>query len=241
MRKLMSLTTLALILTMSTLAMADTVTADFENGVNLGNWTFFGWEEGINPEGGNPSGWFSSGYYWAFWPVCQCEAGAADFTGDYVAMGVTRISGDFTTPLCENGGANSFPFTVLLRNDMGTPDIEDDVYVYPDPYNWLIPQIGEGWTHYDFDIPSDFVGGLGELPAGWLGGSYSTGGDVFPSDVTFQDVISNVTTVEFHWNHPAFFAIDTGWEAGADNITIEFGGTVATRSTTFSDVKAMFE
>ena len=82
---------------------------------------------------------------------------------------------------------------MLLRNDMGTPDIEDDVYVYPDPFATVIPQIGEGWTHYDFDIPSDFVGGPGELPAGWLGGSYWTGGDLFPEDRTFQDVMSNVT------------------------------------------------
>ncbi|MFH1279359.1 MAG: hypothetical protein ABIK65_13385 [Candidatus Eisenbacteria bacterium] len=230
----------ACVLCLALPVMAVTVTADFEGGVNNGNWTFYGWSESINPNGGNPGGWLSSGYYWAFWPICQCEPGAADFTGDYVAMGVTRLSGDFTTPLCENQGANGWPFTVLLRNDMGTPDIEDDVYVYPDPFNWLIPQIGEGWTHYDFDIPSDFVGGPGQLPAGWLGGSYLTGGDIFPSDVAFQEVIGNVTTVEFHWNHPAYFTFDTGWEVGADNITIEYGDPTGTEHTSWGDVKAMF-
>lgn len=240
MRTLMTLITLALILATSSVAMADTVTADFENGVNHGNWTFYGWTEGINPEGGNPGGWFSSGYYWAFWPILQCESGAADFTGDYAAMGVTRLSGDFTTPLCENPGANEWPFTVLLRNDGGTPDIMDDFFVYPDPFNWLIPQIGEGWTHYDFDIPSDFVGGPGELPDGWLGGSSWTGGDIFPSDKTFQEVMNNVTTVEFHWNHPAYVAFDTGWEVGGDNITIEYNGAVATERMTLSGVKDLY-
>lgn len=240
MRTIMTVTALAMVLAMSTVAMAETVTADFENDVNLGNWTFYGWTEGINPSGGNPDGWFSSGYFWAFWPVLKCESGAAGFTGDYANMGVTRISGDFSTPLCENGGANGFPFTVLLRNDMGTADIGDDFFVYPDPFNWLIPQIGEGWTHYDFDIPSDFVGGPGELPDGWLGGSSWTEGDIFPSDKTFMEVMNNVTTVEFHWNHPAYFAFDTGWEVGGDNITLEYDGSVATEEMTFGSVKSLF-
>ena len=236
----MRILTLLAVLLLSTTALADMVTADFENGVNHGNWTFYGWTEGINPSGGNPDGWFASGYYWAFWPVFQCETGAADFTGNYPDMGVTRISGDFTTPLCENPGANSWPFTVLLRNGMGTPEIDDDVFVYPDPFNWLIPQIGEGWTHYDFDIPSNFVGGPGELPAGWVGGSSYTGGDIFPSDVTFMEVISNVTRIEFHWQHPAYFTFDTGWEVGGDNITIEYSGGVATEDLSFGAVKALY-
>jgi hypothetical protein len=231
---------LSIIVLLAPCAMADTVTADFEGGVNLGNWTFHGWTEGIIPTGGNPDSWYSSGYYWAFWPVFECEVGAAAFTGDYAAMGVTRISGDFTTLTCDNPGADSWPFTVLLRNNMGNADIEDDLYVYPDPSSWLIPQIGEGWTHYDFDIPSDFTGTPGELPPGWLGGSYWTGGDVFPSDRTFQEVISNVTSVEFHWNHPAYFTFDTGWDVGGDNITIEFGGGVATESITFGGLKTLY-
>jgi hypothetical protein len=232
---------LSITLLLVSVAAAYSVTADFEGGVNHGNWTFYSYAESLNPVGGHPDGWYSSGNYFTFWPTLQCETGAVDFTGDYAAMGVTRISGDFISLYCENGGANYFNFTVLLRNDMGTPDnIEDDLYVYPDPFNWLIPQIGEGWTHYDFGIPSDFVGGPGELPAGWVGGSYWTFPDVFPSDRTFQEVMTNVTSIEFHWNHPAFFTFDTPWEVGGDNITIEFSGVVATRQTTLSDVKALF-
>ena len=234
------LITLSLTLLLASVALADTATADFEGGINFGNWTFHGWSEGIHPTGGNPDGWFASEYYWAFWPILECENGAANFTGNYVDMGVNHLSGDFITASCENDGANYNPFTVLLRNDMGTADIEDDLYVYPDPFANLIPQIGEGWTHYDFVIPSTFVGEAGELPVGWMGGSYWTGGDIFPSDRFFQEVVTNVTTVEFHWNHPAFFSFDTGWEVGGDNITIETDGGVATQNTTLSELKSLF-
>lgn len=237
-----NLTLIAILLLLSTSAMADTITADFEGGTNNGNWTFGGWNEGILPTGGNPDGWLSTGAdYWTFAPILQCAANAAGFSGNYAALGVTRISGDFLTTYCQNPWADTFNFTVLLRNDMGTSDIEDDVYVYPDPFANLIPQIGTGWAHYDFDIPSDFVGGLGELPAGWVGGSYLTGLDVFPSDQTFQDVMANVAIIEFWWIHPAFFASFEPWEAGGDNITIEFStGEVSATQASWSEVKALF-
>ncbi len=155
-------------------------------------------------------------------------------------MNVTRLSGDFRTDRADNGTAY-YPFTVLLRNDMGTPgDIEDDIYVYPNPEALVCPQLDEGWTHYDFDIPSDFVGGPGELPEGWMGGSYYSGGDWFPEDALFQDVISNVSRIEFWWFHPAWFGIYTWWSCGADNITIEYEGSVAVEAQSLTGVKDMF-
>jgi len=236
-----TMSTIALLLLVSSPVLAQ-VTADFEGGTNLGNWTFTHWDERLEPAGGNPDGWYYTGRdLFTFAPILECESGAPGFTGDYAAMGVTRISGDFLTTYCENDWANTFNFTVLLRDDNGTPyDETDDVYVYPDPNANLIPQIGSGWTHYDFDIPSDFVGGAGELPPGWWGGSYWTGLDVFPSDRTFQDVMGSVTTVEFWWINPAFWAIVVPWEAGGDNITIEYGGAVPAENSTWSDVKAAY-
>ena len=231
-----------LLLLVSLPAAADTITADFEGGTNFGNWTFEHWAESLQPAGGNPGGWYFTGSdYWTFAPILKCESGAPGFSGDFAAIGVTRISGDFLTTYCENTWANTFNFTCMLRNDMGTADVEDDIYVYPDPFEFLIPQIGSGWTHYDFDIPSDFVGGPGELPAGWLGGSYMTGTDVFPSDRTFQEVINNVTNIEFWWIHPGFAAIIVPWEAGGDNITIDFvGSPVPTENSTWGDLKAIY-
>ncbi|MBC8425535.1 hypothetical protein H8E07_15565 [bacterium] len=232
---------ITLILGFAAGAMAETVTADFEGGINLGDWTYLHYAEGINPSGGNPGGWYYYSFGFTFAPILQCAPETPYFTGNYAEAGVTRISGDFQTTYCENGGAHTFPFTVLLRNNMGTPgDIEDDVYVYPTPTE-PIPWLGEGWKHFDFDIPSSFTGAPGELPAGWLGGSYWTGGDIFPSDVTFHDVISNVSQVEFWWMHPAWFAIIVAWDVGADNITIEYDtAPVADEASSWGDVKSMF-
>ena len=100
-------------------------------------------------------------------------------------------------------------FVVLFRNGMGTPDDQyDDVYVYSDAYvdGRTAPDIGAGWEHYDFDLPFDFTGAPQEVPAGWTGGSpYNI--TQLPADVTFQDVIQNVTQIEFWWNHPDWAAI----------------------------------
>ena len=238
------LTLLAALLVLAPAALADTINADFEGGANLGNWTFGHYSEGINATGGNPGGWYYVNQdYWTFAPIFKCGDNDPVFAGDYAARGVTGISGDFRTDYCENDPwANTFAFAAVFRNNMGTPnDPYDDVYVYQDPGSTVIPQIGAGWTHYEWTIPSDFVGGPGELPAGWMGGSADTGGDIFPADRTFQDVMANVTNVEFWWLHPAFFAIVVPWEVGADNITIEFGTPpIPVEESNWGSVKALF-
>lgn len=234
-------TILILTLLMSSAALADKVTCDFESGINIGGWHFGGPADAINTTGGNPDSWYSTSFLFIFAPIFYSDYEAEYFTGNYAQAGVSRISGDFQTTYCENGGAGSFPITVLLRNCMGTPeDVTDDVYVYPEPVNY-IPWIGEGWKHYDFDIPSDFNGAAGELPTGWRGGSYYTGGAVFPSDVTFHDIISNVQQVEFWFMDPDWMALMVPWDVGADNITIEYDTVpVADEASSWGDVKNMF-
>lgn len=219
-------------------ALAVTYVQDFESGNDEG-WTFgLG---SIIEDGGNPGAWLNSDDLNTFAPILRCVNGAPNFTGNYVAMGVSRIGGDFRTDRADNG-TQYYPFTVLLRNDMGTPlDIEDDIYVYPNPETLVCPQLGEGWTHYDFEIPSQFQGDAGELPEGWMGGSYMTGGDWFPEDAFFTDVMSNITDVEIWWFHPAWFGIFTWWNVGADNLEIETSGTVAVQSKSLSGVKALFD
>ena len=73
-----------------------------------------------------------------------------------------------------------------------------------------------------------------------MGGSYYTGGDWFPEDVLFQDVMSNIARVEIWWFHPAWFGIFTWWSCGADNITIEYDGGVAVEAQTLTEVKDLF-
>jgi hypothetical protein len=153
-----------------------------------------------------------------------------------------NISGDFQTFSSSNPWIGDFYFTVLFRNHMGTPnDFEDDVFVYIDPYNYDCPDIGEGWKHYEFDLPFDFEGALGELPAGWVGGSYATGNATFPSDITFQEVVSNIGRVEFWFNHPDWAAIFATFNTGADNIVLEYiEGAVVTESASWGSVKTLY-
>jgi len=216
--------------------------ADFEGGVNYGDWTWGAtWADVVEPTGGNPGGYFGNAYQDTYYPVLRSGWDVEGFTGDYVAMGVNHISADFQTFSSSNQWIGTFMFCVFLRNNMGTPDdFEDDIYVYPNPENWTCPDIGEGWKHYDFDIPSDFVGAPGELPDGWMGGSYLTGNATFPSDATWQDVIAGVSRLEFWWNHPDWAAIFASFNTGVDNIVLEYSGPVATEDASFGDVKALY-
>jgi len=222
-------------------ALGVTFVEDFEGGSNGAGWTFGNPSDTIESEGGNPGWWFHNDNLNTFAPIFRCDYYAEPFCGNYVDMGVSMISGDFQTLYAMNGTAY-YPFALLLLNTYGTPDdIEDDIYVYwVDEVNVWCPQEGEGWTHYDFPIPSDFVGAPGELPEGWWGGSYWTGGDVFPADALWQDVISSVDRIEFWWFHPAWFGILTWWDVGADNVSIEFDAITATAETSFSSIKALY-
>ena len=221
--------------------LADSYVEEFEDDSNISGWTFGNDNDTIETEGGNPGGWFHNDYLNTFAPIFRCAYGGDVFTGDYVGLGVTQISGDFITLQADNG-TDYYPFALLLRNTYGTPnDIEDDIYVYwVDEDNVWCPQLGEGWTHYDFPIPSDFVGGPGELPDEWMGGSYMSGPDVFPEDALWHEVISSVDRIEFWWFHPAWMGIYTWWDVGADNVSIEWTGGVAVEATTWSDVKSLY-
>lgn len=239
MNKTAIITAVAALLLAVGVAQADVVADDFEGGVNMGYWSFSGGDV-IETTGGNPGAWLHSPTLDTFAPILDTAYGVEFFTGDYVAGHVTRISGDFQT-LHADFGTAGYPLALLLRDAAGTYDnIEDDVYVYWVDENLWIPQAGDGWTHYDFDIPSDFEGAPGELPAGWFGGSYMTGSDVFPSDRTWQSVLANVEKVEFWWIHPAWFGIFQQWEAGADNIELELMVTTAAEESSLSAIKALY-
>ena len=123
---------------------------------------------------------------------------------------------------------------------VGTPeDIGDDVYVYPNPDAYNPPAPGDGWASYRWDIPSDFVGGYGELPAGWNGG---TGGNTtFPSDMTWQDMMTNVGRLEIRTLYPDYAATYEQYQMGADNMALYYeGGVVATENESFGGVKALY-
>ena len=232
---------LTMVLTAATAFGQEYVVADFEGGVNNGGW-WWGptWGDVVETEGGNPGGYLGNAYQDTYYPILKSEWDESGFTGNLTEA--VNISGDFQTFSSSNPWIGDFYFTVLFRNHMGTPnDFEDDVFVYIDPYNYDCPDIGEGWKHYEFDLPFDFEGALGELPAGWVGGSYATGNATFPSDITFQEVVSNIGRVEFWFNHPDWAAIFATFNTGADNIVLEYiEGAVATESASWGSVKTLY-
>jgi hypothetical protein len=216
------------------------VIADFEAGINNGGWNASGFGS-VESLGGNPDGWLNSGLFWAPYPVLTSEYDAPGWSGDMT--NATNISADLQTVSSDNQYLGEYYFVVLFRNGMGTPnDQYDDVYVYTDAYvdGRTAPDPGAGWEHYDIELPFDFTGAPQEVPAGWTGGSpYNI--TQLPADVTFQDVVQNVTQIEFWWNHPDWAAIFGGHTIGADNIVLEFGdGPVATEEQTFGALKALY-
>ncbi len=221
------------------------VLADFEGGSNNGDWTYNVMVPDIvEPSGGNPSAWLHNNGIDSFAPILQCGYDAEGWTGDYVAAGVSGISFDLQTIAAGTEWFHIYNLTPLFRNTMGTANIEDDVYVYPDPYygaGSYCPGPGTGWTHYDFAIPSSFVGAPGELPEGWQGGSYWSGNSIFPSDRTWQEVISDINVIEIWHIHPDFFGIITSFDVGADNIRLEWQGpAVSNEDLSWSAVKDLY-
>jgi len=216
--------------------------ADFEGGVNNGDWTWGNSADVVESEGGNPDGFLHNASLDTYYPILRSGWDAEGWTGDYTTMGVTHISGVFQTFASSNQYIGEYYFTVLFRNHMGTPnDIEDDIFVYIDPYQYTAPGIDEGWISYGFDFPYDFVGAPGETPDGWEGGSYYSGNGTFPADALWHEVIADIGRVEFWFNHPDWGAIFANFDVGVDNIILEMdGGTVATEESTFGAMKALF-
>jgi hypothetical protein len=192
-------------------ATADTFTDTFENGSNAGNWGFIHGFDILENSGGNPGGYLHQPTFDTFAPILSGDQGP--FVGDYRAMGVTQISIDGITTHRDFGDPAGFEFSLLLRDTKGTFDVEDDDYTYY--VGDEVPQPGQGWKSFVFDIPSD----SDDLPAGWKGG-WSGDGENFRPGVTWSDVISNVEQVEFWWLNPSHFAFFANWDVGADNVAI---------------------
>jgi hypothetical protein len=127
---------------------------------------------------------------------------------------VTSIGVDARTDAA-TFGAGGRQFSLLLRNIRGTPNNPDD-----DDYAYFVgptvPQVGEGWKSFDFNVPSQDTSAV---PAGWSGG-HAGDPENFRPGVTWNDVITNVDVVEFWWLHPAFFAIFQQWDVGVDNVRV---------------------
>ena len=189
---------------------------DFEGGANPNGWTFgVSTPDVVEPTGGNPGGWLHNPSVDSFAPILEIGAGSnSAFVGDLRANGVTRIAIDAITNSA-SFGAGGRNFSLVLRDSKGTPSPNDDDYAYF--VGPLVPQIGQGWSSYSFDIPSQSTA---PVPAGWSGGWSGDPGNFRPG-VTWSDVIENVDAVEFWWLDPSFAAIFQQWDVGVDNISVE--------------------
>ena len=154
-----------LLLTVPFVAVAETITEDFEDYTNEYGWTFGNSYDMIESEGGNPGAWLHNDQVYTFGPRLRSDYYAADFTGNFREMGVSMISLDARTDHID-WGSMEIEMTILLRDTNGTPgDVDDDDYAYfPGP---ICPQPGQGWLHYDFEIPSSSTE---SHPPGWWGG-----------------------------------------------------------------------
>ncbi len=80
-----------------------------------------------------------------------------------------------------------------------------------------MPQVGQGWTSYSFDVPSQSTA---TVPAGWTGGWVGNAAQFRPG-VGWSDVIQSVDRIEIWWIDPSFFAIFQQWDVGVDNVFVE--------------------
>ncbi|MHC4822615.1 MAG: hypothetical protein ACYTEP_01190 [Planctomycetota bacterium] len=190
---------------------------DFEGGLNNANWTFGVIPaDVIEPTGGSPNGWLHNSQIDMFTAILQSDTTTGPWVGDYRATGVSRIHLDAQT-LGAVFGAGGRQMSILLRDTKGTPDVNDDDYAYSK--GPLVPQIGDGWSHYNFEIPSQSTDAV---PQGWVGG-WVGGGQSFRPGIDWNDVITSVDVVEIWWMDPSLFAIFQTWDVGVDNLTIEWG------------------
>lgn len=217
-------------------ASADTFIDNFEGGANQAGWSFIQGGDVLESSGGNPGWWLHQPVYDTFAPILESAWGnSTPFVGDYRAANVSRIGFDAQTLDTDFGDGTGFQMTLVLRNTNGTPnDFDDDDYAYYVGSN--VPIVGQGWVHYDYDIPSQ---SNDAVPAGWKGG-WSGGCDTFRPGVTWSDVITSVDRVEMWWLDPCLFAIFQQWNVGADNIEIEYGTATAVDEATWGKIKGQF-
>ncbi len=213
--------TLMLTVLYSAAAAQTTFVETFDRTSNEGNWTF-----GIPPievyqqQGGNPGWWLHSTCEglncldtFAPQPRTTPMGAESKFTGDYRDRQVSHVGVDLIT-VNVDFSADGRPLTVILINDGGNPDDFSN--------NWgayfigseNVPLQGEGWKSFDFDIPSKAT----DLPTGW---QYIAFGPNAPKP-DWNELITDVSQLQFFYGDPELFFIFQQWELGMDNPRITF-------------------
>lgn len=185
----------------------------FEGGVNIGSWSFGTGGGGIINAGGNPGAYFRDSTIDTYAPQARTEWGSSSpFVGDYRGNGVTETSVDFHLFHVDFSAAER-PLTLLLVEDNGTPNDFDDDWGAFYRHTEFVPQVGEGWKSFVFDVDS----ASGTLPNGWNTIAFGPNSPVNPD---WNDVITDVDQLVFFWGDPELFYIFQMWDIGMDNVSI---------------------
>jgi hypothetical protein len=209
-------------------AQAETFTETFDGGSNTGGWTFFAPNEVIETTGGNPGAYLHGWTLDTFAPQPRTTEPSV-FTGDLRALGVTSIGVDVIVHDVDFT-AEGRPLALMLYTDNDTPRNYDDdraaKVLGPE-----IPNEGEGWASFDFDVPSQET----SLPAGW--GTVPFGPDANPD---WNAVITEVDQVGFFFGDPTGFFIFQNWDVGLDNPRITYAAPTPARDASWGRVKTLY-
>ena len=208
----------ALVVGLSQAAGQTTFVEGFETGTNEGGWAYGTGNEVIEDAGGNPGSYLHDPFVDSYAPRPRTTWGIESvFTGDYRTAGVTSVGIDLILHYVDFS-AKGRPLSVLLISDNGTPGNFNDDWAFYKIGDANVPLVGQEWLSYDFDIPSDSP----VPPAGWESIQFGPGS---PADPDFNDVITDVTRLEFFYGDPTMFFIYQAWNVGLDNPRITYGGT----------------
>ena len=104
---------------------------------------------------------------------------------------------------------------LVLTNFQGTSSSLDDMAVWTNT-GQAVPTAGEGWVHYDVEVPSSSAG----LPKGWV--AYEAGAIVSgaAADTVWATVIEQVDKTGWSWGAPLTPNLYSYIDSGMDNAAI---------------------
>ncbi len=203
---------------------ADVVVATFEDGVNLGGWTYrwFDQPTPLTPAGGNPGGMLRQQFCCDSFSPRAHTVGPSAFTGDYRAEHVLRISVDARVFALD---PVLFPLSLRLETNAGTPaDPADDFAAFftGGPVHQLPPASGPDipmWKTIHFLVPSQSP----DLPPGWELQPFDPLFGSVPPRATWDTLIAHVTGVSFEYGPIQPVWPTHYWDLAVDNIKIVRG------------------
>lgn len=178
----------------------------------------------VKATGGNPDGrleFIGLQGQWEYWSF-QPSSGNPDWKGNFRAKGIDGLSFDVNSLGVSPFGMH---FYLLLADDMGTPELFDDVLVYSQVdfstysfagFGVAIPSGTWSTVSWDFDSTSTTI------PAGWNSYSYTNTGAGNPN-ADWNNVIQDVDYMAIINSNPGGgFALGT-LDISFDNIVLSTG------------------